>query len=129
VLVSIAVYRWCVKPLPLAGDGDSVEPFLVAARKCWFRISGNEITIVFCGSKKGLANGIPMANILFPRPQCDWGMPLVAALMIFHIRTLQLMVCAVAGGRRYKRPRTGKKRAPGRDPRPREYRLKESSAG
>jgi len=26
----------------------------------------DEITIVLCGSKKSLANGIPMANVLFP---------------------------------------------------------------
>ncbi|XNM76276.1 bile acid:sodium symporter [Escherichia coli] len=36
----------------------------------WHAVSGfnkaDEITIVFCGSKKSLANGIPMANILFP---------------------------------------------------------------
>lgn len=35
------------------------------ARRCGFN-KADEITIVFCGSKKSLANGIPMANILFP---------------------------------------------------------------
>ncbi|SPW34147.1 Uncharacterised protein [Edwardsiella tarda] len=49
----------------------------------------DEITIVFCGSKKSLANGIPMANVLFPAASV--GM-MVLPLMIFH--QLQLMVCA-----------------------------------
>ena len=66
------------------------------ARKCGFN-KADEITIVFCGSKKSLANGIPMANILFPTSMI--GM-MVLPLMIFH--QIQLMVCAVLA-RRYKR--------------------------
>ncbi|QKN80977.1 bile acid:sodium symporter family protein [Scandinavium goeteborgense] len=66
------------------------------ARKCGFN-KADEITIVFCGSKKSLANGIPMANILFPTAMI--GM-MVLPLMIFH--QIQLMVCAVLA-RRYKR--------------------------
>ena len=66
------------------------------ARKCGFN-KADEITIVFCGSKKSLANGIPMANILFPTSVI--GM-MVLPLMIFH--QIQLMVCAVLA-RRYKR--------------------------
>lgn len=50
----------------------------------------DEIAIVFCGSKKSLASGVPMASILFPAPMV--GM-LVLPLMIFH--QLQLMACAV----------------------------------
>ncbi len=65
------------------------------ARKCGFS-KADEITIVFCGSKKSLANGIPMANILFPTSVI--GM-MVLPLMIFH--QIQLMVCAVLA-RRYK---------------------------
>ena len=65
------------------------------ARKCGFN-KADEITIVFCGSKKSLANGIPMANILFPTSVI--GM-MVLPLMIFH--QIQLMVCAVLA-RRYK---------------------------
>jgi len=57
----------------------------------------DEITIVFCGSKKSLANGIPMANILFPVSAI--GM-MVLPLMIFH--QVQLMTCAVLA-RRYQR--------------------------
>ncbi len=66
------------------------------ARKCGFN-KADEITIVFCGSKKSLANGIPMANILFPTSVL--GM-MVLPLMIFH--QIQLMVCAGLA-RRYKR--------------------------
>ncbi|HCN96352.1 MAG TPA: hypothetical protein DIT59_06780, partial [Leclercia sp.] len=67
-----------------------------AARRFGFN-KADEITIVFCGSKKSLANGIPMANILFPTSVI--GM-MVLPLMIFH--QLQLMICAVMA-RRYKR--------------------------
>lgn len=67
----------------------------LVARKCGFN-KADEITIVFCGSKKSLANGIPMANILFPTAMI--GM-MVLPLMIFH--QIQLMVCAVLA-RRYK---------------------------
>jgi sodium/bile acid cotransporter 7 len=55
----------------------------------------DEVTIVFCGSKKTLASGIPMANVLFAGPMV--GM-VVLPLMIFH--QMQLMVCA-ALARRY----------------------------
>lgn len=49
----------------------------------------DEVAIVFCGSKKTLASGIPMARILFSGP--DMGAA-VLPLMIFH--QMQLMVCA-----------------------------------
>ena len=54
----------------------------------------DEVTIVFCGSKKSLANGIPMASVLFPAAAV--GM-MVLPLMIFH--QVQLMVCAVLAAR------------------------------
>ncbi|WP_061325456.1 bile acid:sodium symporter family protein [Serratia rubidaea] len=55
----------------------------------------DEITIVFCGSKKSLANGIPMANILFPAASVG---VMVLPLMVFH--QVQLMTCAMLA-RRY----------------------------
>ena len=55
----------------------------------------DEITIVFCGSKKSLASGVPMANVLFPAHAI--GM-IVLPLMLFH--QMQLMTCAVLA-RRY----------------------------
>jgi sodium/bile acid cotransporter 7 len=60
----------------------------------------DEITIVFCGSKKSLASGVPLAGILFPAASV--GM-IVLPLMIFH--QLQLMACAVIAQRYAARPR------------------------
>ncbi|CDG21350.1 conserved membrane protein of unknown function [Xenorhabdus poinarii G6] len=54
----------------------------------------DEITIVFCGSKKSLANGVPMANVLFPAAIVG---VMLLPLMIFH--QIQLMVCAVLAQR------------------------------
>jgi len=50
----------------------------------------DEIAIVFCGSKKSLATGVPMAGILFPSATAG---VLVLPLMIFH--QIQLMACSV----------------------------------
>ncbi|HEX7385954.1 MAG TPA: bile acid:sodium symporter family protein [Castellaniella sp.] len=50
----------------------------------------DEITIVFCGSKKSLATGVPMAGVLFSASAIG---PVLLPLMLFH--QLQLMVCAV----------------------------------
>jgi sodium/bile acid cotransporter 7 len=44
---------------------------------------------VFCGSKKSMARGIPMADVLFAGQLCALLLP----LMLFH--QLQLMVRAV----------------------------------
>ena len=57
----------------------------------------DEIAITFCGSKKTLASGVPMARVLFAGP--DMGV-VVLPLMIFH--QIQLIVCA-ALARRYAR--------------------------
>ncbi|OOG58748.1 bile acid:sodium symporter family protein [Polaromonas sp. C04] len=57
----------------------------------------DEITIVFCGSKKSLASGIPMAKVLFASGAVG---AVVLPLMLFH--QIQLMVCAVLA-RRYAR--------------------------
>jgi sodium/bile acid cotransporter 7 len=54
----------------------------------------DEITIVFCGSKKSLASGIPMAKILFAGNALG---AIVLPLMLFH--QLQLMICAVLAQR------------------------------
>jgi len=50
----------------------------------------DQITIVFCGSKKSMATGVPMANVLFSGAMLG---PALLPLMIFH--QIQLMVCAV----------------------------------
>lgn len=55
----------------------------------------DEIAIVFCGSKKSMASGLPMANIIFPATTVGL---IVLPLMLFH--QMQLMMCA-ALARRY----------------------------
>lgn len=49
----------------------------------------DRITILFCGTKKSLVQGVPMARVLFAGP--DLGLVLLP-VMLFH--QLQLMVCA-----------------------------------
>ncbi|VAX76842.1 Putative symporter YfeH [Serratia symbiotica] len=60
-----------------------------AARWLGFN-TADEITIVLCGSQKSLANGIPMASMLFPAATAGI---IVLPLMIFH--QVQLIVCAL----------------------------------
>ncbi len=57
----------------------------------------DEIAIVFCGSKKTLASGVPMAGVLFPVAVVG---QVVLPLMIFH--QIQLFACALLA-RRYAR--------------------------
>ncbi|MBR0664605.1 bile acid:sodium symporter [Roseomonas hellenica] len=73
LLVTTRVSRWC---------GFSTE---------------DEIAIVFCGSKKSMAAGIPMANILFAGQALGL---IVLPLMLFH--QAQLFACATLA-RRYAR--------------------------
>ena len=61
----------------------------------------DEITIVFCGSKKSLASGVPMAKVLFPVHAVG---ATVLPLMLFH--QIQLMVCAVLAQRYARRAAT-----------------------
>jgi solute carrier family 10 (sodium/bile acid cotransporter), member 7 len=51
------------------------------------------IVLLFCGSKKSLASGVPMAGALFAPLQVGL---IVLPLMIFH--QLQLFVCAILAG-------------------------------
>jgi sodium/bile acid cotransporter 7 len=55
----------------------------------------DEIAVVFCGSKKSLVTGIPMANALFAGASLGL---VIVPLMIFH--QMQLMACAMLA-RRY----------------------------
>ncbi len=50
----------------------------------------DEIAITFCGSKKSLASGVPMANVIFAGQGIG---SIVLPLMLFH--QIQLMACAV----------------------------------
>ena len=65
----------------------------LAARRLGFNTE-DEVTIVFCGSKKSLASGIPMARVLFAGHAVG---AIVLPLMLFH--QLQLMVCALLAQR------------------------------
>jgi sodium/bile acid cotransporter 7 len=47
------------------------------------------VAIVFCGSKKSLASGLPMATVLLAGQSVGL---IVLPLMLFH--QIQLMVCA-----------------------------------
>ncbi|UAK24956.1 bile acid:sodium symporter family protein [Sphingomonas nostoxanthinifaciens] len=55
----------------------------------------DRIAILFCGTKKSLVQGVPMAKILFPGPQ---GGVILLPIMLFH--QIQLMACAFIA-RRY----------------------------
>ncbi|AZY49479.1 bile acid:sodium symporter family protein [Bordetella avium] len=59
----------------------------------------DRITLLFCGSKKSLASGIPMAQVIFAGQAVG---AIVLPLMLFH--QIQLMVCAVLAARYARRP-------------------------
>ncbi|MEO6986316.1 MAG: bile acid:sodium symporter family protein [Paralcaligenes sp.] len=65
----------------------------------------DRITLLFCGSKKSLSSGIPIANILFAGHAVG---AIVLPLMIFH--QVQLIVCAVIAGAYARRPVAAKPR-------------------
>jgi solute carrier family 10 (sodium/bile acid cotransporter), member 7 len=54
----------------------------------------DQITIIFCGSKKSLAAGVPMAKVIFATHAVG---AVVLPLMLFH--QIQLMVCAALAQR------------------------------
>jgi len=94
---------WHQLPMPVLAGLVVVNVVLLAAALLITRYGAralgfskdDEITIVFCGSKKSLASGVPMAKVLFA------GHPLgliVLPIMLFH--QIQLMTCAVLA-RRY----------------------------
>ncbi|MCW6537093.1 bile acid:sodium symporter [Sphingomonas sp. MMSM24] len=65
------------------------------SRACGFPLA-DEVTTVFCGSKKSLANGAPIARILFAGNPA-MGM-IMLPIMLYH--QLQLIVCSILA-RRY----------------------------
>ncbi len=54
----------------------------------------DEIAITFCGSKKSLASGVPMASAIFAGQNIG---AIVLPVMLFH--QIQLMACAVIAQR------------------------------
>jgi sodium/bile acid cotransporter 7 len=69
----------------------------------------DEVTIVFCGSKKSLASGLPMATVLLAGQSVGL---IVLPLMLFH--QIQLMVCATLAKRYANAGRDVAVQAPGR---------------
>jgi len=55
---------------------------------------GDRIVLLFCGSKKSLASGLPMALVFFPAATVG---VIMLPLMIFH--QIQLLVCSVIASR------------------------------
>ena len=72
----------------------------IAARAFGFS-KADEVSIVFCGSKKSLASGLPMATVLLAGQSVGL---IVLPLMLFH--QIQLMVCAWLA-KRYASAQTG----------------------
>ncbi|MGN0835574.1 MAG: bile acid:sodium symporter family protein [Candidatus Spyradosoma sp.] len=71
----------------------------------------DEITTVFCGSKKTLASGVPMAKVIFGAAALSGDLNLgliVLPIMFYH--QLQLFVCTILANRYAKRP---EEKAPG----------------
>jgi solute carrier family 10 (sodium/bile acid cotransporter), member 7 len=68
---------------------------VLKAGSSWLGFSrADRIAIIFCGSKKSLASGLPMATVLFPAHSVGL---IVLPLMLFH--QAQLMICAVLARR------------------------------
>ena len=66
----------------------------VAIGRLWSFSRGDKITLLFCGSKKSLASGLPMATVLFAGQDVAL---IILPLMLFH--QLQLIVCAFIASR------------------------------
>jgi sodium/bile acid cotransporter 7 len=70
----------------------------------------DQITIIFCGSKKSLAAGVPMAKVIFAAHAVG---AVVLPLMLFH--QIQLMVCAALAQRWGARDMSSETRAASRE--------------
>lgn len=68
--------------------GTMLTVLMVFARKAGFARE-DEVVIVFAGSKKSLASGVPMAGALFPAALIG---PMILPLMLYH--QMQLMICS-----------------------------------
>jgi solute carrier family 10 (sodium/bile acid cotransporter), member 7 len=94
--------RWS-DVLTLLALSTGVLAFVLAATRAASRLAHfsteDEIATVFCGSKKSLATGVPMANVLFSSAIVGL---IILPLMIFH--QLQLIACAYLARRYADRP-------------------------
>lgn len=84
----LAVIGLCAAMLAIVMTGTRI-----LAQRLGFS-KADEIAIVFCGSKKSLASGVPMAGVLFSAAQVG---AIILPLMIFH--QLQLLACAALAQR------------------------------
>ena len=50
----------------------------------------DEVSLILCGSKKSLASGVPMANVLFPASVAGF---IILPLILYH--QIQLFVCTL----------------------------------
>ena len=73
-----------------------------ASQKMGFN-RADTIAIEFCGSKKSLATGLPMASVIFASGGASLGL-LILPLMIYH--QVQLMMCSWLAARYAQRPST-----------------------
>lgn len=73
-----------------------------ASQKMGFN-RADAIAIEFCGSKKSLATGLPMASVIFASGGASLGL-LILPLMIYH--QVQLMMCSWLAARYAQRPTT-----------------------
>ena len=73
-----------------------------ASQKMGFN-RADTIAIEFCGSKKSLATGLPMASVIFASGGASLGL-LILPLMIYH--QVQLMMCSWLAARYAQRPNT-----------------------
>ncbi|WP_242123471.1 bile acid:sodium symporter family protein [Sphingobium sp. Sx8-8] len=84
--------------LLLLASSMAILAIVMGANALAARLAGlprdDAIVLFFCGSKKSLVSGVPMAGALFPAAQV--GM-VILPLMIFH--QLQLFLCAAMAGR------------------------------
>jgi len=79
--------------------GVAMGLLVVGARRLGFS-RADEVAIVFCGSKKSLAAGIPMAKVMFAGGSLG---AIMLPIMVFH--QIQLIVCALVA-QRYARGNT-----------------------
>ena len=103
---------WTVRPEPQSTRNDEVRESIETCRgeavfdrhrRAALDLLGfsseDRIVLIFCGSKKSLATGVPLAGVLFTQAQVG---AVILPLMFFH--QIQLVVCAVLA-RRFARAR------------------------
>jgi sodium/bile acid cotransporter 7 len=94
IWVSVAVWRVIAVTVVSAVLLAVVLAFTGLAGRLADLDRGDAIVLLFCGSKKSLASGLPMALVLFPAATVG---VIMLPLMLFH--QIQLLVCAVIASR------------------------------